>query len=64
MRLIDAEPVVHARWTDATPAGCVTTSGDPFVVCSHCGGSKHLGQIEDIAFWKYCPNCGARMDEK
>lgn len=60
---IDATPVIHAHWTDATPTGWITPGGDPIVVCSHCGGAKHMGGIESGAPWKYCKDCGAKMDE-
>ena len=58
----DVEPVRHAHWTDATPTGWITPGGDPIVVCSHCGGAKHMGGIESGAPWKYCKDCGAKME--
>lgn len=52
------QPVKHGRW-----------SGD---FCSNCGVSKYnfisfniVGEKEyarPFGTWKYCPNCGARMD--
>lgn len=50
----DAAPVVHGRWED----------GNEF--CPICGKSKFDGLDADIwADWKpkYCPNCGAKMQE-
>lgn len=55
----DVAPVIHARWhyTDAYPHG---------VYCSNCN-RKFLHNMEWIGIYdiptKYCPNCGAKMDE-
>lgn len=54
---IDAAPVVHARWLE----------DHMDYRCSACRATFH-----DDMFWiqgdcitpKYCPECGARMDEK
>jgi hypothetical protein len=58
---IDAEPVVHSSWdyrayrSDAR----ITVSGD--AVCRKC----HASFFRVIGYWfKYCPNCGAKMDAK
>lgn len=48
---IDAVPVRHGRWVDAT-------RDDPcYYCCSECG---KLMDFEE----NYCPNCGARMDKE
>ena len=53
---IDAEPVRHGKW-EMKP--------DPFgffhdiPVCSECGCTTKMREKT-----KYCPNCGARMDEE
>ena len=52
----DVAPVVHAQWEipifiDGNDAL------DPRVKCSECGEVEAA-----LARWKYCPNCGARMD--
>lgn len=66
----DVAPVVHSEWrTDEAD------SGDPEyysayidVHCLECGFTAGLeaGQYDwtygDPFPWKYCPNCGARMD--
>ena len=46
---VDAEPVVHGRWT--------YTDGDyeVYMNCSECGW-------DDDFRTNYCPNCGAKMD--
>ena len=55
----DVAPIIHARWhyTDAYPHG---------VYCSNCN-RKFLHNMEWIGIYdiptKYCPNCGALMDE-
>lgn len=52
---IEVKPVVHAHWTN----------GDP--LCPVCKKNKFEGLDADIwADWKplYCPNCGAKMNEK
>lgn len=45
---IDAEPVVHGHW--------IQKGFD--CVCSNCGSFNGAFGI------KYCPNCGAKMDEE
>lgn len=48
-------PVVHAHWIDVD-------ANDPFLLhgkCSHCGYEQWIRS--DLRF---CPNCGAKMDEK
>lgn len=53
---IAAAPVVHGRWE--FPVFTDEDNGlDPRVKCSECGGIEAA-----FARWKYCPNCGARMD--
>ena len=50
---IDAVPVVHAHWIGKPLAGYST------VKCSACGSVF----VENNGKWKYCPDCGAKMDE-
>lgn len=50
----EVAPVVHGRWEAGNP------------ICSVCGEDKFKDLDADIwADWqpKYCPNCGAKMDE-
>lgn len=51
----DVAPVVHAEWV-------VCGDGDnvPWM-CSHCG--KTTAHKYKAIYGKYCPNCGAKMDE-
>lgn len=46
---IDAVPVVHAMWEWGQGGWC----------CTACG-KRSL--VEAVAFAKYCPRCGAKMD--
>lgn len=50
----DAAPVVHARWVDP----CINKYGHP---CHHCSACRFKASQKDR---NYCPNCGARMDER
>lgn len=55
---IEAKPVVHAHWKK---------ENDLFFVCSNCGTTCPYNFESDfITHWecKYCPICGAQMDEK
>lgn len=55
MPAADVAPVRHGRWID----------GDPY--CPICRKDKFRGLDADIwADWQpdYCPNCGAKMDNK
>ena len=51
MPAADVAPVMHAHWIRY--ADCGVTN------CSNCGWS-----IEECWDSDYCPNCGAKMDEK
>ena len=52
----DVAPVVHGRWIlERDPAG------KP--VCYHCSACDSDGSHTSIRIaYKYCPNCGAKMD--
>lgn len=52
---IEAKPVVHAHWKNW---GCEGT------VCSNCYGRVLYACDEHEKKSKYCPHCGAQMDEK
>lgn len=47
------EPVVHGRWIDEN----LDDSLDPRMRCSICTGVE-----SPLLKWRYCPNCGAKMD--
>lgn len=51
---VDAEPVRHGHWEmKADPYGFF----DKIPVCSECGCTTKMRET-----YKYCPNCGAKMD--
>ena len=49
----DVEPVVHGRWKKTAYAGVSR--------CSCCDKPSSTPDCLD-EFFKYCPNCGAKMD--
>lgn len=49
----DVIPVKHGHWIGKPLAGYST------VKCSACGSAF----VENNGKWKYCPHCGAKMDE-
>lgn len=55
----DVVPVVHAHWI--FPYGDSKDYGDVLMQCSHCHTAvlKHFSDSH-----KYCPGCGAKMDEE
>lgn len=50
----DVAPVVHAHWIDYLPE-----TQDVRMICSNCATVD-----APMYKWKFCPNCGARMDEE
>lgn len=54
MRLgdLDVAPIIHGEWIGKPLAGYAA------VKCSICGSVF----AENKGIWKYCPNCGAKMD--
>ena len=54
---IDAVPVVHGQW-EFPIFDDADSAYDPRAKCSVCGSIECA-----LARWKYCPACGARMDE-
>ena len=51
MTAADVAPVVHGRWL------CVDTDIEQFFLCNRCKKKEYWES-------KYCPNCGAKMDEE
>lgn len=58
---VDAVPVVHAQWLNSED------TGEKMYECSYCE-CRMIARWYDMAVglygFKYCPYCGARMDEK
>lgn len=54
----DVAPVVHGRWIGKP------ICGNDNCKCSECGSWHHIHANLGEVMQKYCPNCGAKMDEK
>lgn len=53
----DVAPVLHGRWEPCFDENCKCRWG--FGKCSNCGQEYYAHAIN---YYKYCPNCGAKMD--
>lgn len=53
----DVKPVVHAHWIERR-----VNNGNVHCKCSHCG--KEVSYPYAKKRWKYCIECGAKMDEE
>lgn len=58
MPAADVAPVRHGYWESPIFANS-DDELDPRVKCSECGSVEAA-----FARWKYCPNCGVRMDKE
>ena len=59
MHVADVAPVVHGRWIGAP------LCGNDNCRCSECGSWHNIhANLRGEIMQKYCPNCGAKMDEK
>ena len=58
---VDAAPVVHANWEEWWPGDCalIMTGEEMLYRCTHCDA-----KFSDIENKRYCPWCGAFMDEE
>ena len=55
---IEAKPVVHGRWIGKP------ICGNDNCRCSECGSWYNIHvNLRGEVMQKYCPNCGAKMDE-
>lgn len=71
MPTVDAEPVRHGHWE--TVFMSEATGYDPTLAnyidpvfchrCSVCKEDARLDEFGEEMISKYCPNCGAKMDE-
>jgi len=52
---VDAAPVVHGTWEKRKDVV-------GFVCCSVCHDCNIYDEWPDGKKWRYCPNCGAKMD--
>lgn len=53
----DVQPVKHGRWKYYENNGIIDT-----YICTNCQGKVEMAIDVDSSSFKYCPNCGARMD--
>ena len=51
---VDAVEVVHGRWLSYLDGEHIMP--DVYFKCSKCGSRGHQQR------WRYCPNCGAKME--
>ena len=58
---VDAVEVVHGRWKEMHYEGGIL-DGTNFDRCSVCGYERVFDAPEFKTVFKYCPNCGAKMD--
>ena len=57
---IEAKPIVHAHWEEwYPPKEFILTGEEKLFVCSNC-----TAKFETVENSKFCPWCGAQMDEK
>ena len=54
MPAADVAPVRHAKWEIV-----VGSNGKEYMVCTGCRKQQDLTDV-----FSYCPNCGAKIDEK
>ena len=58
----DVAQVVHGRWEEMHYEGGIL-DGTNFDRCSVCGYERVFDDPALKTVFKYCPNCGAKMDE-
>ena len=60
----DAVPVVHGRWTEQHVDYASDCAIDEIqtLKCSVCGLYHTTPYMYYVTHYKYCPNCGAKMD--
>ena len=61
--IVDVAPVRHGRWEEMHYEGGIL-DGTNFDRCSICGYERVFDDPALKTVFKYCPNCGARMDLK
>lgn len=63
MPTVDAEPVMHAKWDDNH---CTNCNKEDAMTYECYGGDDGGFPCESFVYAnsRYCPNCGARMDER
>ena len=62
---VKAAPVVHARWVDKDfPHKVANVNPRVTAMCSKCGSIAHRMEHGYSILSKFCPYCGAKMDEE
>ena len=61
MPTVDAVEVVHGRWKEMHYEGGIL-DGTNFDRCSVCGYERVFDDPAFKTVFKYCPNCGAKMN--
>lgn len=56
-RYADVQPVRHGRWEYYKNNGIINT-----YICTNCQSKVEMAIDVESSKFKYCPNCGARMD--
>jgi hypothetical protein len=57
-------PVKHGKWVDTTKIRWVNKTNVPVVMCTECG-IQFCDLINNHHYmYKYCPQCGAKMDKE
>ena len=56
---IEAEPVRHGRWEFEKDLEDFRD-----VKCTACGGTLLTEWSTELSEYRYCPNCGAKMDKE
>lgn len=59
--IVDVSPVRHGRWEEMHYEGGIL-DGTNFDRCSVCGYERVFDDPALKTVFKYCPNCGAKMD--
>lgn len=58
---IEAEPVRHGYWI---PKFVSARGNADMFECSECNANSYTAHKTRICHYKYCRNCGAKMDKK
>lgn len=63
MPTIDAEPVRHGKWIPSPSCAIDSRGFTDMFKCSECKRYSYYAYPVERLDYKYCPHCGARMDE-
>lgn len=59
IQALKSEPIKHGRWIK----GVDEYDGIEMCKCSECGYLNLECEVFQLDGFRYCPNCGAKMDE-